>query len=71
MPTKKPPAPEPKELATVPVKLNYTPSEIAIIEKARAIQHARKNGPWIRDVSLEVARQVIAAAEWPGKKGSR
>jgi len=55
-----------EEKATIPVKLNLTPSELALVQEACEIQHARRHGPWIRDAALEVARRVVTE-----KKGMR
>lgn len=55
-----------EEKATIPVKLNLTPSELALVQEACEIQHARRHGPWIRDAALEVARKVVAE-----KKGGK
>lgn len=51
-----------KELATIGVKLNYTPTERDLIEQARALGDERKVGAWIRKASLKVARDAIEAA---------
>lgn len=66
----KKPDKEAKELATVPIKLNVTPTEFALLERACEIQHARRVGPWMRDAALEVARKVVNEAE-PAPHGKR
>jgi len=49
-----------KELATVAVKLNFTPSEFALIEEAREMDDERRAGVWIRKASLRTARDRVA-----------
>lgn len=57
--------------ATEPIKVNLTESEWALIQEAAAAAGERIAGRWIRDVSLEVAREVIAAAEGGAPHGKR
>ena len=63
--------PKKQELATEGVKLNYTPSELEIIDAAAALDDERKRGTWIRKASLRVARERLAEAAAAEKKSGR
>jgi len=44
------------ELATVHVKISFTPSEFAVVEAARDADDERKTSTWIRKIALRAAR---------------